>query len=566
MAIAAGARVRRLVRVPLQPGLRLAADFILGSWILSVVLTFFGVVHAWRTWLLITIVLAIAAGGRWHRNGWQWTCLWAPVAGALLALPVALAPPFFYDALVYHLGLPWQGLLEGGLRAHSEDLFSTFPPLAQLMAVIPLSEGFDRAPALLHWCSFIAAGAGAGAIARVLGAPRWAAWLAAGCVPLLPGHVLVPGLPAAEGYALAGMLTAAGVVLDLRQSVRSAALAGLLAGAAVAARLQAVPWCALVIALVIVRSSRPLRAALAAVAGAAAGSAPWWFKNLVLLGDPFAPIGWQREGVATLWRDANVLLGQGGSVQEILGGILGAIAPHMVYLGPLVLAATLAVASRRHRPVGLAAALAGTALLTWGLAGTLPRFLAPAAAMLAALAAASAGIGRSGRWAAGLSLGVLAASGVALAAGELAGIGGQQVFTGAGVVNPRFVANDPRPAFAAAEGLPSDARVLFVGEPRGFGFPRAFVAPSQHDVSPVRSVLEASGSPGEACRRLRQQGFTHILVNWGELGRLGAGYPVAPWRDPQGWRRWNAFVASLGPPALEARGVQVFALSAQSGL
>jgi hypothetical protein len=483
----------------------------------------------------------------------------------LIALPVALAPPFFYDALVYHLGLPWQALLEGGLRGHSEDLFSTFPPLAQLMAAIPLSLGLDRAPALLHWCSFVAAGAGAGAIAKVLGAPRWATWLVAGCVPLLPGNVLVPGLPAAEGYALAGMLTAAAVVLDLRQSVRSAALAGLLAGAAVAARLQAVPWCALVIALVAVRSPRTWRTGVAAAAGAVAGSAPWWFKNLVLLGDPFAPIGWRREGVATLWRDANVLLGQAGSVQEVVGGILGAIAPHAVYLGPLALAATLAVVSCRNRPVGLAAAFVGAALLTWGLAGTLPRFLAPAVAMLAALAAASAGTGRPGRWAAGLSLGVLAASGIALTVSELAMISSRQLLTGAGVVDPKFVANDPRPAFTAAERLPTDARVLFVGEPRGFGFPRPFVAPSQHDVSPVRSILDASDSPADACRRLRQQGFTHILVNWGELSRLAGGYPIAPWRDPPGWRRWNTFVASLGPPALDVKGVQIFVLRAQSG-
>ena len=563
-AIAAGARVRGLCGFPLRPGLRLAVDFVVGSWVLGVIVTILGIAHAWRPWLLAAVALGVVAGGRWRRNGWQWTDLVWPVAGASLALPVTFARPFFYDALVYHLGLPWQGLLEGGLHAHAEDLFSTFPPLAQLMATIPLALGLDRAPALLHWCSFIAAGVGAAAVARALGAPRWARRLVAGCVPLLPGDVLVAGLPAAEGYALAGMLTAAALVLDFRVSAKSAALAGLLAGTAAAARLQAVPWGAILIALVAVQSPRTWRAGLAAAAGAVAGSAPWWFKNLVLLGEPFAPIGWSREGVATLWRDGNVLLGQGGSLRAGLGQVFTAVAPHTFYLGPLALAAALTVVSRRDRPVRITVALVGTALLTWGFAGTLPRFLAPAVAMLAALAAASAGAGMMGRWAAGLSLGVVAATGVVLTVGALGRIGSRQAFTGAGVVDPKFVANDSRPAFAAAGRLPTVARVLFVGEPRGFGFPRPFVAPSQHDVSPVRPVLEASSSPAEAGRRLRQQGFTHILVNWGELSRLAGGYPVAPWRDPAGWRRWNTFVASLGPPALEAAGVQVFVLPTES--
>ena len=38
------------------------------------------------------------------------------------------------------------------------------------------------------------------------------------------------------------------------------------------------------------------------------GALPWWGKNLVLLGAPLAPLGWQREGVETLWRDGGVLL------------------------------------------------------------------------------------------------------------------------------------------------------------------------------------------------------------------------------------------------------------------
>jgi hypothetical protein len=122
-----------------------------------------------------------------------------------------------------------------------------------------------------------------------------------------------------------------------------------------------------------------------------------------------------------------------------------------------------------------------------------------------------------------------------------------------------MVVNDPFPAFSATH-LPTDARVLFVGEPRGFGFPRRFVAPSQHDVSPLRAILEAAHGPEEAMATLRGQGFTHLLVNQGELARLAGSYPVAPWRGAVGWRRWSAFVSALGPPKVQVGAVQIFAL------
>jgi hypothetical protein len=558
VATAAGARLRRLARVGLRPGLRLPADFVAGCWLLASAVLALGLLHLWNRWTLWAVVIGLAAAGRWRGTGWRWSSLAAPALGSLVALPVALAPPFFYDALVYHLGLPWQGLLEGGLRAHPEDLFSMFPPLAQLLAAVPLSVGCDRAPALLHWVSFIAAAAAAGALARALGAPRWAARLASACVPLLPGLALVPGLPAAEGYALAGVIAAAAITFDARRQPGWPAWAGGLAGAAVACRLQALGVGAFLVAVLTVRAASAWRAGVVAPTAAIVGSAPWWVKNLVLLGAPFAPVGLDREGVATLWRDANVLAVGHEGLLRAAALAAGALLPHLGYLAPLALAAVLTVARGPRRRAVLVVSFAAAALVIWAGTGTLPRFLAPTAAILTAVAAAAAGTGKPGRWAAGLSLGVAAVAGAALGARELAKVGGVSVIaTGAA---PRFMANDPAGAFAAARRLPAAARVLFVGEPRGFGFPRCFVAPSQHDVSPLRSVLEASPGPREACDLLRRQRFTHILVNWGELGRLAAGYPVAPWRDVAGWRRWNAFVSWLGPPVVEAGPVQIFAL------
>ncbi|TAM56911.1 MAG: hypothetical protein EPN53_00470 [Acidobacteria bacterium] len=561
IAAALGARVRRLLRVPLQPGLRLAVDFVVGGWVLAAVLLLLGLLHAWRPWLVACVPLVLAVVAKWRGNGWRSAQLLGPLLGAAVALPLAVAPPFFYDALVYHLGLPWQALLEGGLHAHPEDLFSAFPPLAQLLAAMPLAVGLVRVPALVNWWSFVLAGAAVGALSRTLGAPRWAALLAAACVPLLPGDALVAGLPAAEGLALVGIVTAVTVALGRAPGVGAASLAGLLVGAATAARVQGVPWALIVIVLIVVRSRERWRAGLAAAGGWLAGSAPWWVKNLVLLGAPLAPIGWRGEGAGILWREGGVLMNLGLSPLEMVRQLTVAVVPHAAYLAPLALAAVLASLPPGGNRPRLAAVAALAALAAWGLTGIVPRFLAPALGVVLAVAGSAARRGRPGAWAAGLALAVTAAVGVTF------GVTGLRRFGPAWLLNPTrsvssgWLPNDPFPAFAAARGLPARARVLFVGEPRGFGFPRRFVAPSQFDVSPLRSVLETSADPGEACARLRRRGFTHILVNWGELDRLAVGYPVAPWRDVQGWRRWRAFVTRLGPPVVDVASVQVFALS-----
>lgn len=558
MLVATGARLRALLRLPVWPDLRLSVDLLVGSWALGVVVLLLGIAHLWFPASLAAVTVVLAALGRWRRAGWRWGVVVLPVLGALVALPVALSAPFFYDALVYHLGLPWQGLLEHGVRAHPENLFAAFPPLVQLISAVPLALGLERVPAVLHWWSFVAAGAAAGGLARRLGAPRWSAGLVALCFSLLPAQTLVAGLPAAEGWAIAGVLSALTVALAPRVPRGGALLAGALVGVATAARLQGIPWTAMVLAVVLVRERRA-RAVLDGGAGWLAGSAPWWVKNLVLLGDPTAPIFWRREGVATLWRDAGSLSLAAGPI-SFVRSLVENLAPHVAYLAPLALAALLALLSRRCGRLWLAGAVAAGGVLAWGMTGSLPRFLGPTLGVVMALAAAAAHT-RAGRWASALALASAGAVGAVFSVAQLGRWGDLSLVSTSGAsVRAATVVNDPFPAFAAIH-LPLDARTLFVGEPRGFGFPRRFVAPSQHDVSPLRAVLETAQNPAEAAAALRAQGYSHLLVNRGELSRLADAYPVAPWRDTAGWRRWNAFFAALGAPTVQAGGVEIFALT-----
>ncbi len=551
LALAAGgARLRRLLRVPLPPSLRLPTDFALGATTLAVGVLALGISGALSRWPLAALVAAVAAGGRWRRRLFI-AGLAAPALAGLLALAVAVSPPFFYDALVYHLALPWQALLDGRLLAHPENLFVVFPPLAQLVYTPPLAFGLDRAPALLHWTAFVAAGAVLAALARGLGAPRRLAALAAAVLPVLPSHVLVAGFPAAEGWMLAPLLTAYALLLRRRVHPTWPPLAGLLAGIACAARLQALPWAAGLVVLAAARARAPHRLVLTA-AGMVLGALPWWGKNLIVLGAPLAPLGWQREGMETLWRDGGTLLFAYQGAAALLGQVSGAFLPVAPWLAALALAAALAVVQRRDAPRCWAFTAAAAGILAWLALASLPRFLALPAALLAALAAAlRRGPGRAAAAAALLFAG-------ALGLWRSAGLAVQLRHTA--TVTGSLVVNDPAPAFAAAATLPPDARVLFVGETRGYGFPRRFVAASQHDVSPLRELVERDGEADAILTELRGQRFTHLLVHRDELGRLAPAYPVAPWRTPAGRAAFAALLRGLGAPVVSAGGVEVYQL------
>jgi hypothetical protein len=556
--LALGARIRRLFGLAVGPTLRWSVDLALGAWAASIALLAAGLTGQLnRVALAAVIVLSISAG-RWRHNRRPVKPLVAAIVGGTVSLPVALAPPFFYDALVYHLGLPWQALLEGGWRGHPENLFSAFPPMAQILALPPLGFGLVRVPAMLHWLAWVTAATAGYGLARRFGARRTGAWIATvGCL-VLPAAPLVPGFPAAESWLLLGLLPAITVaVAPCRKG--STAVAGLLAGVASAARLQGVPWSALILIVATFRCRGRLRLIIVACGCWLAGSLPWWFKNLVLLGDPVAPILWRREGIETLWRDSLSQLKRGASPLECVASLPRLLAPELVWLLPLILVAVLAIIGRRRTAVLAAVAVFGA--MAWATTGALPRFLAPTACTLLVLAA-TAGRDRLVRFASTSALVWCCVVGTLRGTHLLARIDPISIIPlDLAATAARLSPNDPMAAFDDSRQLPPEARVLFVAEPRSFSFPRPCTTPSQHDPSPLREPIEAGSSASDVAGRMRSTGHTHLLVNWRELRRLGESYPVAPWRTDSGRRRWFELIQALGPPVVDRSGVQVFELS-----
>jgi len=575
---AIGARARRLARLPVGAWLRLPLDFLLGAWLLSFVVLLCGMLRAFRPGVLLAATLALGVLGRWRNRRWSPRVALPLLLPALLLLPIAVAPPFFYDALVYHLGLPWQALQEGRLSPHPENFFSAFPPLAQLVAAGPLgaslaaspaapgvdrgplAAGLERVPALLHLLSCVAAGAGLSALARRLGAPRGLALLAGGTLSILPAFAPVPGFPAAEGWADAAIVAALAVALGGRGRREQALLAGLLVGVASAARLQGIPWAAIVIALVALRSPAPLARSALATAGWIVGSAPWWLKNLALLGDPVAPLGWHPEGIETLRREAGSHLYGLSGAGDWLWGLGTTLQPHAAYLVPLALAALLALTGPK---AGRARLLSGALLLSvaaWWLTGSTVRFLVPSLAVLLALAAAASG-SRVRVAGAGTVLAWTAALGIVSTASWVHLIGAMPPAPDSGAESAAdLVVDDPGPAFTAARALPPGSRALFVAEARGFRFPRRFVTPSPYDASPLRGPLEDLASAAAVRDWLVRHGYTHLLVNRREMARMASDYPVVPWKSPGGRRRFQELLNLTAPPVVLVGEVGIFAL------
>ncbi|MBN1622354.1 MAG: glycosyltransferase family 39 protein [Endomicrobiales bacterium] len=74
----------------------------------------------------------------------------------------------------------------------------------------------------------------------------------------------------------------------------------------------------------------------------------------------------------------------------------------------------------------------------------------------------------------------------------------------------------------ANKNLPMDAKVLFMGECRGYHIQRKFVTHTTSDHNPLVLLLNESKDEEELCKNIKREGITHILLNVPEAKRLSA--------------------------------------------
>lgn len=104
--------------------------------------------------------------------------------------------------------------------------------------------------------------------------------------------------------------------------------------------------------------------------------------------------------------------------------------------------------------------------------------------------------------------------------------------------------------------LPKDARLLMVGDAKAFYVERSVDYFVVFNELPLARVMSDSASPPDVIRRLRDQKYTHMLVNWSEVRRLSATYGFAAEITPKrfeslraaGLELWREFSLPGAPP------------------
>jgi hypothetical protein len=166
-----------------------------------------------------------------------------------------------------------------------------------------------------------------------------------------------------------------------------------------------------------------------------------------------------------------------------------------------------------------AAILSGAGLASWAATTQVTRYLMPVLPMGALLAAVAAR--RLPRWLAWPAVGWPLVYGIWLYLFLVLTIGAWRPVAGA--ETPDVYLTRRVSYYAAArfiDTLPPDARILMVGEGRGFYMPRPYVASTPFDPPALDRLADrAPGGEPDLVALLRREGFTHLLVSGPELRR-----------------------------------------------
>jgi hypothetical protein len=480
-----------------------------------------------------------------------------------------LAPETFYDSLVYHLAVPQYWIFHHGLADFPTNFFSNYPFAGELYFLNGLVAQGTESAKMLHVASLgVLATFLAGWARQMAGAE--AGWLAGGLTltfPLLTNNVWTTQVE--------GLLSLV-VALFLYALLRStggegdqpawALAAGCFAGLALSIKYTAILF--VTGSLAVLSLQKPglfkkkawgpwafLLSACLAVLG------PWFLKNFAYTGNPFfpylmslfpgrhlLPAGYER-----------LLLEQHSKVTTdlaswfLLPWKLTMDNPNSYnFCGPVWLAFLPALFLSPLRPPALKFLAWLTPLvLIGGLAVThIFRFIAPdfilyylLLSTVLAGARKAAGMMRTAAWTGALAAVLCFANLAAMSryyyscAGIWSGIEtrAQYLSEGHGVVSPYYPM-----ARWVSQNIPSQNRLLVVGDARGLYYDRPFLSNSVFDEQVLARLARTERGPEGILRRLKEMGVNDLAVNGLEGIRVTDTYDHYD-LTPEQWDRLDEF-------------------------
>lgn len=480
---------------------------------------------------------------------------------ALAAWLAALSPPVFFDALVYHLGLPNLYLRRGVIEA-LPTVYASFPPAGEMLYLLGMGLGGIQAASLLNLAAGILAAVAVGALAG----RHWghAVGLAAGSI-----FYLAPPLFLLSRYAtgenLLSLFTLL-VYLCLFRRIDGGSVSWLLLGGTFGGLAFSVKHVGIIYAILLPAAALALVAATSGkrgwpVPGGGVGrwdallltvttvpvALPWLARNWAVTGNPVFPAvnalfggrGWTGAQAALLARDAHAATDMIRSWKDALRLPFDLVASshdfgaasQSLWFWPLVLAgASVLLLSASGRKERLLLGLVAGSMLLWSVTFLMARFLLPAMALGAIVAAVAlervpALRHRAPCW---LLTGLLLASNTVFLYRDGPT---RHAFPPALGLQTRadYLRSMLRawPAFEVVNrDLPPASRVLVLGESRTAWIERDHLASSALDPPLLPAILRGGQDPARFAAALRDRGITHVLVNVAELRRLERDYPV----------------------------------------
>lgn len=474
------------------------------------------------------------------------------ITTVIVIIPTA-APEIFYDALYYHLGLPWQYLLAGEIQWRPGVVHSAFPAYIDVLFGVCLALGGAGAAKFFNLLLFILAWfATAAFVQEVIGDKR-SALVGAITVATIPGVVIISTMCAIDA-ALIGFGSMSALALARMRRAAPEELTTLVLFAAVNAGFVAGSkytglWLigALASSLLADQELRvAARQALIFTGAAICIAAPWYLRNLLVIGDPIFPVlsGLSGDGdahwaIERLRRDVPSSGISWTSIQTLIVGLVhnparfgvGAETGLLMPLGFLaLLVGALRAPSLRpwavtvvgYIPIWLSQASVVRYIypiypfsalgVAWATCLLFERARRPAPGMVALLILAVAPLWQSVRVLDALYVGRDVA---ALFSGTLS--------------DNDYLAR--RLAYYPATqwlnlNAPVDAQVLYLGETRLVYLNRSVSFSSAYDVNQITRLLPSPPEP--LIRQLRTRGITHIVIHGREIERLRAAYEYLP--------------------------------------
>lgn len=302
-----------LTRITLQAGL--------GCGILALVFLGVGLVggvRSWTAWLLLGIIFVVNfrfvrswtidfyAGLRESRPGNRFEVMLCVYIGFILlaGLFKSLAPPIKFDALVYHLAIPSQYIIDGRIGPILNNQYAGMPQIGEMLYTWSGLLGGMRAAAVTGWgLSALAVMGLIGYCSKKLGSR--AGWLAGALI--LSGYSLAVSISTAY-VDWVGFVYGLCVLVVLSEWATSRSnsmilLAGIFAGLGWGTKYTAgilIPAGLAMIVLIGIRSRvRWVTPAMIFTLSAFFVMAPWFLKNLFFYGNPLAPIALLKTSEAS---------------------------------------------------------------------------------------------------------------------------------------------------------------------------------------------------------------------------------------------------------------------------